>query len=130
MTKEQFNQICAELEQRGYKRNFSKDEPIKGSGIHYYWKVLEWRQYPSGEEYDDTRAINQLLFKIYHLEEFAHRVEPESLYAFEPVVCFSRNTGERIDLILSHPKRSINELEEIATKFGKWADENIKEIEE
>lgn len=130
MTKEQFNQICAELEQRGYKRNFSKDKPIKGSGIHYYWKVLEWRQYPSGEEYDDARAINQLLFKIYHLEEFAYRVEPESLYSFEAVVAFSRNTGERIDLILSHPKRSIDELEEIAIKFGKWADENIKEIKE
>lgn len=130
MTREQFNQVCAELEQREYKRNFRKDEPIKDRGIHYYWKVLEWRQYPSEEEYDDARAINQLLFKIYHLEEFVHRVEPESLYAFEPVVCFSRNTGERIDLILSHPKRSIDELEEIATKFGKWADENIKEIEE
>lgn len=126
MTKEKFNQMCADLEQRGYKRNFKKGERLKGNGWHHYWKTLERRK----DKWGDERAINMLIFKIWHFEDYADRVPAEGMYNLEPVVMFSRSSDERIDLSLSHPKRSIDELEEIAVKFGKWADENIKEIEE
>ena len=126
MTKEQFDKACQELRERGYRRNFGNDEFPKGNGWNYYYKVIERRDDGCGE----LRAINQLLFKIWHFEEFRDRVPDEGMYALEPVVMFSRNTGERIDLTLSHPKFSIDELEEIAVKFGKWADENIEEKEE
>ena len=43
---------------------------------------------------------------------------------------FSRNSDERIDLTLSHPARSIEEIEEIAVKFGEWCKQNIKEVED
>lgn len=126
MTKEQFMQACAELEQRGYKRNFGKDQQPKGNGINDYWKVIEWRE----DKYGESRAVNQLLFKIWHFEEFRDRCPDNSLYSLEPIIAFSRNISERIDLCLSYPERSIDELEELAAKFGKWAEENLQEINE
>ena len=126
MTKEQFDKTCQELRERGYRRNFRNDETLRGDGWNYYYKVIERRDDGFGEE----RAINQLLFKIFHLNEFKDRVPKESMYALEPVVMFSRNTSERIDLTLSYPMFSIDELEDIAIKFGEWADKNIEERDE
>lgn len=121
MTKEQFNKSCQELRDKGYKKNFRDGEVLNGKGWNYYYKVIEYRE----DEYGDNRAINQLLFKIWHFEEFYDRVPAEAMYSLEPVVMFSRSTDERVDLILSHPIFSIDELEEIAIAFGKWADKNI-----
>ena len=124
MTKEQFIQACTDLEQLGYKRNFRKEEHPKGNGLNYFWKVIEWRK----DKYGESRAVNQLLFKIWHFEEFKDRFPADSMYSLEPVIAFSRNTSERIDLMVSYPEHSIDELEELASRFGKWADDNIQEV--
>ena len=125
MTKEQFDKSCQELRNKGYKKNFQDGDVLDDRGLNYYYKVIEYRE----DEYGDNRAINQLLFKIWHFEEFYDRVPKESMYSLEPVVMFSRSTNERIDLTLSDPKFSIDELEEIAVAFGKWADKNIAKKE-
>lgn len=122
MTREQFLEKCKEFEEKGYKRNFRDGQKIDSNGTHYYYKVIEY----ADNEYGETRAINMLLFKIYNFEDYYDRVPAESMYAFEPVVMFSRTTDERIDLILSYPKFPIEYLEEKAKSFGEWAKKNIE----
>lgn len=124
MTKEEFLKRCKELESKGYKKNFKDGEKINSNGTHYYYKAIEY----ADDGYDGTRAINQLLFKIYNLEDYYDRVPPESMYAFEPVIMFSRTTDERIDLTLSYPKFPVEYIEEKAKSFGEWAKENIELI--
>ena len=128
MTREELMTALAELKSRGYKRNF-KDEELprilaeSKHSSHYYYKVIERRK----DKWGDSRAINQLFFKIWSLEAYRDRLNTDSLYSLEPVVCVSRNIDERVDLSLSFPDRDIDECEQIAEKFGKWVDENVKE---
>lgn len=121
MTKEQFDKMCQELLDRGYKYN-------KGNAIFepYYYKNIEYRE----DKYGKRRAINLLMFKVWDYTRFADRISEISYYSLEPIIQYSREIDERIDVTLSHPKRSIDELEEIAIKFGEWADKNIKHIVE
>ena len=80
------------------------------------------------DKYGDTRTINMLIFKVWDFTQYADRVPDNGLYSLEPIVMFSRDSGERIDLSLNYPKRGIEELEQIAVEFGRWADKNIKHI--
>ena len=123
MTREEYNEMCLELIKRGYKRNFGELEKPAEDGKNYYYKVIERRE----DEDGDSRAVNQLFFYIWHLEKYRDITPLNSLYSLEPIIMISRNVDERIDLHLSYPEFSIDECEEMAVKFGKWSDENIKE---
>ena len=122
MTKQEFIEICKELELKGYKKNFKYDEPINDDGTHYLYKVIEY----ADDKYGDTRAINQLILKVWNLEKYADRVPEESMYSIEPVIMFSRDTEERIDLHLHYPKHTIEYIEKKAVQFGEWCKQNME----
>jgi len=129
LNKEEFLRACKELYKRGYRRNFKmKDlyEPNYSGLFHWYYKTIE--RVP--DEYGGMKSINQILFHPWSLWEFRDRLHSDKWLSFSPVIMFSRNSDERIDLTLSHPARSIEEIEEIAIKFGEWCKENIKEVED
>lgn len=129
MTKKEFLKTCKELYKRGYRRNFKmKDlyKPNYNGHFKYYYKVIE-RDY---DKYGDSIAINQLFFRPWSLWEFRDRLHSDNWLSLEPVVMFGRNSGERIDLTLQYPERSIEELEKIAKNFGEWCKQNIKEVED
>lgn len=130
LTKKEFLKVCKELYRRGYRRNFKMYELYEDNyygHFKYYYKVIERATDRDG----DTRAINQLLFRPWSLWQFRDRLPfGDKWLSFEPVISFSRNVDERIDLTLSFPDRSIDEIEQIARDFGKWCKTNIKEIKE
>lgn len=120
MNKKEFLKACKELYKRGYRRNFKMRDLYKPnySGLFYcYYKVIEWDK----DEYGDSGAINQLLFRPWSLWEFRDRLpNSDNWLSLEPIVIFSRNTDERIELNLSYPERGVEELEQIAKSFGEW----------
>lgn len=129
MTKKEFLKACGELHMRGYKRNFKMEDLYRYnySGLfNWYYKVID-RDY---DKYGDSIAITQLLFRPWSLWEFRDRIHSDSWLSLEPVIMFGRSSGERIDLTLQFPERSIEEIEEIAKNFGEWCKQNIREIED
>ena len=104
MTRKEYYKYIQELKEHGY--GF-----IDNTDKKYYYKVLEYRN-------DEDRAVYQLLFYLYEIKD--------KYYSVEPVVIVSRNTDERLDLIISHPQRSVEECERIAKDFIKWVDAYIK----
>lgn len=129
MNKKEFLKACKELYKRGYRRNFKMSDLYKPnySGLfYYYYKVIDREE----DKYGDSRAINQLLFRPWSLWEFRDRLHNDKWLSFEPIISFSREVDERIDLTLQFPERSIEELEQIAKNFGEWCKQNIKEIED
>lgn len=123
MTKEEFIEKCKELELKGYKKTFKYDGTLHNNGIDYLYKVIEYDE----DKYGDQRAINQLLFKVWHFEDFRDRVPEESLYSLEPTIMFSRDTDERIDLTLSFPKHTVEYIERKAKQFGEWCKQYMNE---
>lgn len=121
MTKQQFIQYCRELEERGYKKTFKYDEKIKNNYAHYLYKVIEYET----DEYGDRRAITQLLLYVWNFEDYADRVDENSFYSIEPVVSFSRNTDERIDMHVHAPKHEVEYLEHKAQQFGEWCKQHM-----
>lgn len=129
MNKKEFLKTCKELYKRGYRRNFKMKDLYKSnySGLfYYYYKVID----KTYDENGDKVVLNQLLFRPWSLWEFRDRLNTDNWLSFEPVIMFGRSSNERIDLKLSHPERSIDELEQIAKDFGEWCKQNIREIEE
>ena len=116
MTKQEFINTCKELELKGYKKNFNYDETINDNGTHHLYKVIEY----ADDKYGDTRAINQLILKVWCFEKYADIVPKESMYSIDPVIVISRDADERIDLHLNYPKHSVEYLEEKALQFGEW----------
>ncbi|MGN1172966.1 MAG: hypothetical protein ACI4SO_04185 [Muribaculaceae bacterium] len=115
MTKKQYDKFIKDLEKRGYifrEYGMFHDAPN-------YCRAIELRADNDGK----VRAVCQLLFNLY---DFSGIVEQED-YSYEPVIIVSRNTDERIDLTLSHPKLSIDGCERIASEFLKFVDNNIKQ---
>jgi hypothetical protein len=100
-----------------YKPNYS-------GLFYYYYKVMDREE----DKYGDNRAINQLLFRPWSLWEFRDRLNSDNWLSLEPIVSFSREVDERIDLELQFPERSIDELEQIAKDFGEWCKQNVKKI--
>lgn len=128
MTREEFLKVCKELYKRGYRRNFKMKDLYKPnySGLFYYYrKVIDREE----DKYGDSRAINQLLFRPWSLWEFRDRLHSDNWLSFEPIISFSREVDERIDLQLQFPERNIEELEQIAKDFSEWCKQNIREIE-
>ena len=129
MNKKEFLKACKELYKRGYRRNFKMSDLYKPnySGLfYYYYKVIDREE----DKYGDNRAINQLLFRPWSLWEFRDRLHSDNWLSLQPVISFSREVDERIDLELQFPERSIDELEQIAKDFGEWCKQNVREIEE
>lgn len=127
MNKKEFLKVCKELYKRGYRRNFKmKDlyQPNYSGLFYYYYKVIDREE----DKYGDNRAINQLLFKPWSLWEFRDRLNTDNWLSLEPTVSFSREVGERIDLDLQFPERSIDELEQIAKDFGEWCKQNVRKV--
>lgn len=121
MTKEEFLKQCEEFIKLGYSKNFKNVDTVNDNGTHYFYKVIEY-----DDDDGSSRAINQLLFNIWHFERYADRVPSDSLYSFEPVICFSRNTDERIDLHIHFPKHTVEYLEQKAKEFGDWCKQNME----
>ena len=114
MTKQEYNDYIEALKERGYKFVGSRynDRP-------YYYKAIEYRDDGEG----DSRAVCQLLFYLYELKD---NRSGYVYYSVEPLVTISRNIEERLDFIISNPKRSIEECERIAKEFLRWVDLNIE----
>lgn len=113
MTKREYNACIKALKERGYK---FVDKHYRNCR-YYYYKVIEHRQ----DEYGNSRAICQLLFDLYEVEDNTGHV----YYSIEPVAIVSRYTTERFDFAISNPKRSIDECERLAQEFMKFIDDNI-----
>ena len=129
MNKKEFLKACKELYKRGYKRNFKMKDLYKPnySGLfYYYYKVID----ETRDKYGDRLVITQLLFRPWSLWEFRDRLNTDNWLSLEPIVSFSREVDERIDLTLQFPERNIDELEQIAKNFREWCKQNIKEIED
>lgn len=130
MTKQEFLKVCKELYKRGYRRNFKMKDLYKdkySGSFYYYYKVID----EDRDEYGDRRVLNQLFFRPWSLWNFRDRIpNSDNWLSFEPVVMFGRSSSERIDLHLSHPERSIDELEQIAKDFGEWCKQNIREVKD
>ena len=129
LNKKEFLKVCKELYKRGYRRNFKMKDLYKPnySGLfYYYYKVIDREE----DKYGDNRAINQLLFRPWSLWEFRDRLNTDNWLSLEPIVSFSREVDERIDLELQFPERSIDELEQIAKDFGEWCKQNIRKVED
>ena len=128
LNKQEFLKICKELYKRGYRRNFKMKDlyDSEGGTFLWYYKTIERTE----DKYGDMRSINKILFRPWSLYQFRGRLNTNKWLSFEPVIMFSRNVDERIDLTLSHPDRSIEEIEEIAVKFGEWCKQNIREVED
>ena len=109
MTKQEYNAYIEALKAQGYK--------FGGSWYNkpYYRKAIEYREDGDG----NRRAVCQLVFNLYETEDNRFG---KTYYSIEPVVMVSRNIEERLDLTISHPKRSIEECERIAKEFMKWVD--------
>ncbi len=128
MNQKEFLKVCKELYKRGYKRNFKMKDLYKHnySGLfYYYYKVID----ETRDKYGDRLVLTQLLFRPWSLWEFRDRLHNDNWLSFEPVIMFGRSSDERIDLSLSYPERSIDELEQIAKDFGEWCKQNIKEVD-
>lgn len=109
MTKQEYENYIEALKGRGYK--------FCGSWYNkpYYYKVIEYRE----DEYGDSRAVCQLVFNLYEVED---NRSGEVYRSIESVVMVSRNIEERLDFNVCHPKRSIEECERIAKEFMKFVD--------
>ena len=115
MTQEEYNDYIEALQGRGYKF-------FGSSKNRCYCKVIKYRK----DEDGDYWVVCQLVFNIYKMEFSSG----DAYYSIVPIVVVSRNIEERLDFIISHPKRSIDECERIAKEFMKWVDMNIKEIKD
>lgn len=112
MTKQEYEDCIKILKSRGYKFCVSMyDNP-------YYYKVIEYRK----DEDGDSRAVCQLVFNLYETED---NRSSEVYHSIEPVVMVNRNIKERLDLTISHPKRSIEDCERIAKEFMLWVDVHV-----
>ena len=112
MTRYEFDTRRRELEKRGYKYRQYNEVP-GDDGRDYYYKVIDRAE----DKYGDMRAIVQLMFRVYRCELPRDQVE---YFSLQPVVCVSREIDELTDLHLDHPQRTVQELEQIAHKFGLW----------
>jgi hypothetical protein len=126
LNKKEFLKACKELYKRGYRRNFSmKDLYGSESGTFmWYYKTIDRAE----DKYGDMRSINQIFFRPWSLYQFRDRLNTDKWLSLEPVISFTRDVDERIDLTLQFPDRSIDEIEEIAKKFGEWCKENVRQV--
>ena len=122
MTREEYNKLVAELQQRGYRKypspRFSKDD----------WA---WFKSFGKSAHKEGRSNYQVCFDVVDLSPYADRelFLRDNPYGIEPSVRISRKTDERVDLYLSHTKveeNNIDEIERLAESFYKWVEKEIE----
>ena len=113
MTKQEYNKYIQSFNERGYKF-------VEGqcSNEGYYYKVIESRK----DIGSDSRVDCLLVFNFYDLADSCDGGVHQSI---EPSVMVTSNTGERLDLTISHPKYSIEEYERIVKEFMNFVDIHI-----
>lgn len=122
MTREEYDKLVTELQQRGYRKypspQFRKDD----------WA---WFKSFGKSAYKEERSNYQICFDVIDCSLYADR-EPylkENPYGIEPLVLISRTVDERVDLHLSHTKvddNNIDEIERLAESFYKWVEKEIE----
>lgn len=122
MTREEYNKLVEELQQRGYRKypsqQFSKDD----------WA---WFKSFGESQFDEDRSNYQICFDVINFTPYADR-DPylrDNPYGIESLVRISRTTNERVDLHLSHIKiddNNIDEIERLAESFFKWAEKEVE----
>ena len=122
MTREEYNKLVTELQQRGYRKypspRFSKDD----------WA---WFKSFGKSAHKEGRSNYQVCFDVVDLSPYADRelFLRDNPYGIEPSVRISRKTDERVDLYLSHTKveeNNIDEIERLAESFYKWVEKEIE----
>lgn len=120
MNKQQFQDKISKLKDRGYCL-VARYTHFRGDGQDYLYKPLIYRK----DEYEHNRAVCQLLFKIWHLEEFKDKLlDIDSIYSLEPVISISRNIDERLELHI-YSMESIEKCEDLSIKFLKFVDDEL-----
>ena len=122
MTREEYNKLVTELQQRGYRKypspRFSKDD----------WA---WFKSFGKSAHKEGRSNYQVCFDVVDLSPYADRelFLRDNPYGIEPSVRISRTTDERVDLYLPHTKvedNNIDEIERLAESFYRWAEKEIE----
>ena len=122
MTREEYNKLVAELQQRGYRKYFSP----RGEKDDWAW----FKSFGKSE-HQEGRSNYQVCFDVADCSPYANReshfrTEP---YGIMPLVMISRTTNERVDLHLSHIKvddTNIDEIERLAESFYKWIEKEVE----
>ena len=113
MTKQEYENYIEALKARGYKLGgIWYNKP-------YYRKVIEYRE----DEDGNRRPVCLIIFNLFETKDDRSGYVD---YSIEPVGMVSRNIEERLDFIISNPKRSIEECERIAKEFMRFVDINIR----
>lgn len=122
MTREEYDKLVTELQQRGYRKypspQFRKDD----------WA---WFKSFGKSAYKEERSNYQICFDVIDFTPYADR-EPRFKvrpYGIEPLVLISRTVDERVDLHLSYTKVDVNnidEIERLAESFYKWAEKEVE----
>ena len=121
MTREEYDKLVTELQQRGYRKypspRFRKDD-------------YAWFKSFGKSKFEEDRSNYQVCFDVIDFSPYADR-EPRFKkvpYGVEPLVLISRTVDERVDLHLSHTKvdsNNIAEIERLAESFFKWVEKEV-----
>ena len=121
MTREEYNKLVAELQQRGYRKylspRFRKDD-------------YAWFKSFGESQFEEDRSNYQVCFDVIDFSPYADR-EPsfrDNPYGIVPLVLISRTIDERVDLHLSYTKvddNNIDEIERLAESFYKWVEKEV-----
>ena len=121
MTRQEYDNFCCELQNRGYKKYPS---PRYQRGEYAWFKSF-------GEsEFEEERSNYQMCFDVFDFSKYADR-EPhfvDNPFSIEPQILVSRSVDERVDLHLSYTgfeDTAIDELEKLGESFFKWVESNI-----
>ena len=122
MTREEYNKLAEELQQRGYRKYPSQQ-----------FSIDDWAWFKSfGEsKFEENKSNYQICFEVKNFSSYADRVPylRENPYGIEPLVLISRTIDERVDLHLSHIKvddTNIDEIERLAESFYKWVEKEVE----
>ena len=122
MTREEYDKLVEELQQRGYRKypsqQFSKDD----------WA---WFKSFGENKFAENKSNYQICFDVKNFSPYADRVPylKENPYGIEPLVLISRTIDERVELHLSHIKvndNNIDEIERLAESFYKWVEKEVE----
>lgn len=121
MTRQEYDNFCSELQNRGYKKYPS---PRYQQGEYAWFKSV-------GEsEFEEDRSNYQMCFDVFDFSKYADR-EPhfvDNPFSIEPQILVSRTIDERVDLHLSYTgyeDTDIDDLEALGESFFKWVESNI-----
>ena len=121
MTRQEYDNFCNELQNRGYKKYPSP---------RYKREEYAWFKSFGESEFEEGRSNYQMCFDVFDFSKFADRNTYfiNNPFSIEPLILVSRTIDERVDLHLSftgYEDTDIDELEKLGESFFKWVDSNI-----